>query len=245
MSEKIILTPDGFLIESFEEEDSKLIEKNDPQVFAYLRSFCEIDPYTTLWDIMDTVRNNEMLSLFLSKYCWCPDINLFHQELDKKPIINENDKVDCLEVYWSSSNHEPTKELSIFAEFHGIGSEFEEEDENIKETFSLSASPLNEYAHLKVKLNKQVKLYSSVDLSKKYKKPEVILDSEKDFTLLDILDAIYWDISYYGPPESRDLFMDELTEKWNNIKNDLSFEDLDLEDVDFADFDDLEDYEDE
>ena len=36
------------------------------------------------------------------------------------------------------------------------------------------------------------------------------LSSECEFSLLDILDAIYFDISFHGPPSQRDEFIDEM-----------------------------------
>ena len=227
MAEKVTLTPDGLMVSRWNgetrENDEELMEENCPTVLSHLRTYCEIDPDTTIWHIMDFVRKNEALTFFISQYTWTNSIDEFHAELDKPAVIDENDKMDHLEIYWSADYHKSKKYTSfgMSAGFHGVGLPLKAEDQEAAnaengydlpvgfiERYSVSASPINQFAHLKLTLNTDVNVYRL----KRYPKTDniKILSSECEFSLLDILDAIYFDISFHGPPSQRDEFIDEM-----------------------------------
>lgn len=229
MSEKVTITPDGLVVSRWnaetQENDKELIEENDPTVLSHLRTWCEIDPDTTIWHIMDFVRKSEVLSMFISQYAWCNGIDEFHEELDKPAIIDENDGMDHFEIRWDVDYHKSTKFTSfgLSPSFIGVGLPITEEKQKEKrseddprgelpigfvETYSVSASPLNTFAHLKLELNTTVDVYRL----KRHPKTEniKILASECAFSLLDVLDAIYFEISFHGPPDQRDEFLDNM-----------------------------------
>jgi hypothetical protein len=230
MAEKVTLTPDGLMVAQWnpdtEEQEEELMEATDPTVLSHLRTYCEIDPDTTLWHIMDFVRKSEVLTFLISQYTWCSNIDDFHNELDKPAIIDENDKMDHLEVCWAvdylkTSNY---TNFGMTPEFHGVSLPLTAEDQAAAsaesgfeqavgriEKYSVSASPLNQFAHLKLVLNAKVEVYrlKKHPKLKNYK----LLTSECDFSLLDIIDSIYFDISFHGPPDQRDKFVEELKEQ--------------------------------
>ena len=135
MAEKVTLTPDGLMVSRWNgetrENDEELMEENCPTVLSHLRTYCEIDPDTTIWHIMDFVRKNEALTFFISQYTWTNSIDEFHAELDKPAVIDENDKMDHLEIYWSADYHKSKKYTSfgMSAGFHGVGLPLKAEDQ--------------------------------------------------------------------------------------------------------------------
>jgi hypothetical protein len=66
-----------------------------------------------------------------------------------------------------------------------------------------------ELAHLPVKLNNQCHLYDNKKLA---------FSGQKDFTLLEVLDAIYWDISFMGGPEDNSDFLEEMKDRVESIE---------------------------
>ena len=232
MADKVVLTPDGLMVSEWKEGafEEELIDKDDPTVLSYLRTYCEIDPDTTLWHIMDFVRKNEALTFFISQYTWCNSIDEFHLELDKIADIDENDKIDHLEIHWHVDYNKSKKytNFGMAADFHGVGLPLTKEDQKeineengydlpigFIENYSISASPLNQVSHLKVTLKTDIDVYRL----KRHPKTEniKILTSECEFSLLDIIDAIYWDISFHGPPSQRDEFLDGIKEQMEEI----------------------------
>lgn len=227
MAEKVTITPDGLLVSRWngetQENDIELMDENDPSAISHLRTYCEIDPDTTLKDIMTLVRKNEGLNLFISMYSWCNSIEEFHAELDKLPVIDENDSMDHMEIRWATFYNKSRNytDFGLSAEFIGVGLPLKEERDGLPvgfiETFSISGSPIEQFAHLKVHLNPKVEIHRI----KRHPKIESIklLSSECSFCLLDILDAIYWEISFHGPPSQRDDFMDEMRELVTDIES--------------------------
>ncbi len=232
------MTPDGLVVSRWncetQETDSGLMEENDLKVLSSLRTFCEIDPDTTLWHIMNFVRKNDALSQFLSQYSWCNSIDAFHAELDHPAVIDENDGMDHMEVRWAVDYHKTNSHTSfdLSPDFVGVGLPITKETQQRRqddprgelpigfiETYSVSASPVNQFAHLKVVLNTEVVICRV----KRHPKVENcrLLSSECGFSLLDILDAIYWDISFHGPPTQRDEFLGEMKERMDDIETGL------------------------
>lgn len=229
--EKVVLTPDGLLFERSDEK--KLIGDNDPTIIKYLRTYCEIDSDTTLYDVVNFVRRNKFLCIHMSLYSWCNDIDHYHSEIDNKAVIDENG-IDHLEIRWTATCDEH-KEGSFFTfdkEFVGIGrGEKDKNQENYHlETYCVDLCPLNEIAHLKVVLNTNVDIYKNNYVTVT---DQVLLAKSKTcFSLLDVLDAIYWNISFYGSPTKRDEFLEKIDDRMQegfDIKDFCPEEDSDSE----------------
>jgi len=239
MSEKVTLTPDGLLISQWNDDTSEYeveLMGEDENVFSHLRTYCEIDSDTTLWHIMDFVRKNELLRSFLAPYAWCSGIDDYHAELDKPPVIDENDGMDHMEVYWRVMYHKSRKytDFGMSGSFHGIGLPITEENQKEKskdnprgelplgfiEKYSTSGKPLNLFAHLKVTLNPEVKVYR---LKRSVPAKSVcILTSKCSFSLLDVLNAIYDDISFFGTPEQRDEWTNGMHDRIKEAREDIA-----------------------
>lgn len=172
-------------------------------VLRHLRDICIIKSGTTLLDIMSFVERNDLLKVIIAEYSWCSHIDKFHaqvhEERASKP--DPDDKMDCLEIYWHGSYYKQA--FDIDTGFHGINSLGD------KVTYSVSYSPMSDLAHLPVTLNDRCQILG--------KNREVLFDGKKHFTLLEVLDAIYWDISFMGGPEDNSAFLEEMNDRVESI----------------------------
>jgi hypothetical protein len=107
--------------------------------------------------------------------------------------------------------------------FHGIGPAKEDmkiaarPDGNIN--YSVSYSPMWKLADLPVRLNKTFDVYEPFDTNNPKKRPEKLLTATREYTLLEVLDAIYWDISFMGGPEDNANFIERMNDEMDQIKS--------------------------
>jgi hypothetical protein len=184
-----------------------------------LRSKCEIEEGVTLADIFNVVEQDEALTVVIAKYAWCEPIKEFHAQA--KLPRPETDKERLLYI-----------ELSKYAEFHqykgdalptfDISTHMTAYAEN-GDHYTISYTPLNEVAHLMVKIKPEMEFQKNYENIPDWK-------CTTYFTLLDLLDTIYYDISFQGGPEDNKRFLKHLDEMMTEIKEHpeqcVPFEDL-------------------
>lgn len=226
MSHSVKFTPNGLFYSDWSKKERKEIWRRvkKKNVLIYLRDKCEIEEGTTLRDIFRTVQNYKRLKFIISNYSWCRMIEKFHEQAEE-PAIETKEKIDFLEIYWVTDHDEYKNETSfdISSGLHGIGDAPADEencfpDENGKIKWSVSCTLMQEMAHLPVKLNKEVNVYSAWKLtSRPVEKPTELFKANRDFTLLEVLDSIYWDISFHGGPEESKDFLNQLKQMKEEI----------------------------
>lgn len=216
MSQYLEFTPDGLLLYKWNSKKQKYIRSRPKKktICTHLRSLCEIAEGTTLKDILNAVDKYKFLKFFVSQYSWCWAIDEFHAQVNEEHFdVKENDeeKIEYLELYWGAEVWE--NDFDLHTGFHGIGKETIDEltGQKYTERYSVSCTPLYEIANLPVKLNKEFKVY------KDFK--DVVLEGEHDYTLLEVLDAIYDDISFYGSPAESQQFLEDLKADVEEIKS--------------------------
>jgi hypothetical protein len=205
-----------------------LILKHEADIFSHLRRQCEIDSGTTLRSIMNFVRGNKILTAFVGSYCWANAIDEYHNLLDKESKISEN--VKELEISWVTDEiveyENPKRKkleierpnFSLSHDFHGLGPAGEEaknwngkEDELIK--WSVSGT-IDDVLDVPIKLSSEPLTYRKMHFPTEGGiKQTTILEGEAGFTLLEILDAIYWDITFYGSPHDSEEFHKDLMDR--------------------------------
>jgi len=251
----IKITKDDFLVSTWNGEIREYEKSipDDDRILALLSNSCEIDDGVTLKDIFVIVERYPSLVSFMGDYSKCFHINDFHQTAKEPQAEDTSDSeyvIDYLEIYksWHVNKYKGKISFSINEEFHGIGHYIKETDHhNIgdKERISVSYSPMNEIVHYEVKLNPNVSIFKPFD-PKNYKQSDerVLIEGETYFTLLEVLNAIYYDISFVGGPEDKEDFLEEMKERVDDIKDgtaelipmdDVFFEDLDDEDWNWDD----------
>jgi hypothetical protein len=239
MSEHAKIEKDGIWSYKWDGDAREYVKRRPRYIWTLLRCSCEIEEGVTLRDIFEGVAKLPDLKDFISQYAWCRHIDEFHEDARKMVLKMEPDPepLDHLEIYWHASTHNYKKKNSIdlSAGFHGIG----KPNEQGFTCYSVSYSPMWELANLPVKLNTEVSIY---DPKMRDGKAKLIFMGERDFTLLDVLDAIYDDISFMGGPADNAAFLEEMKETTEKIKSGeletVPWEDLGLdEDEDEETFD--------
>ena len=213
MIHKVRITKDGFLAEKNDGEEVLL--KND-NIFAGLRSECEIDEGVTLGDIFNLVDKNEHIKNFLSNYCLL-NIDAHHASALREP--EEHERLSYLTIDWSAEVwlYDEHNDLDLYPHFCGFKDE--DGDDN---RYGLDFTPLSQLVYLPVKLNtdSSIHIMGEKERGKGWKlegRPAYI-ECERCFSLLDILDGIYWEIGFHGNPEDKEGKIEEINETVEEIK---------------------------
>lgn len=168
------------------DEENNLISQDDEM--ACLMSRCNIYTNTTLGDIFRFVSNNKILEDFISKFSVC-DVSAFHDAARIKP---EKLSTEIKHLQISSHGELICKKFYILSRFYGVTGNITKKAEiPPAEQHSVTMTPMRELIHLPIILNHKFIIRFS-------KNSKVFVDCLKEFTLLDVLDAIYWDIGSYG-----------------------------------------------
>lgn len=182
----------------------------------HINNICEFDEGVTLKTIMNVVASDELLTKIVAFYSSVNNIEDFHKEVNKKCAKKANE-VDYLEIYRSGQINDG--EMSVWTDWHGVNTKEKCKHCGKKDWpdhghyISYSYTPVNEVAHLPFKLNERFILREDYD--------KVVLDVNQKFTLIEVLNAIYYDISFHGGPKDRDKFLGEMNEQVRKIKKEL------------------------
>ncbi len=169
----------------------------DDRILTYLRyTIRDIEPGTTLGDIFRAVEGCPLLESFMAQYSWCFDIFAFHREA-KKPLVKlfdpenvDDDPLLAIVVKQYSVIDDPHGHPCFGTDIYGRGVKCGK--------YGISMTPVNELAVLPVEIEK---------------------DGWDGMNLLQFLDAIYWEISFYGnTPATRDALRDDLRTTVAEIK---------------------------
>ena len=239
MSEHIEFTPKGLVLHKWDEDKRKFVRKRPKKltVCTHLRSRCEIAEGTTLRQIFEAVDRYRFLKLVIGQYSWCRAIDEFHAQA-QEPMQRREDaeQIDYLEIYhwpevhkYTEKKKHPggTRERKIVVDFdtsvgfHGIGPAKGDDLQYSTDgtiPYSVSYSPMYEIADLPVKLKKEFTVYTPFEPGKKTEDRE-ILKATREFTLLEVLDAIYWDISFMGGPDDNAEFLGCMNERMEEIES--------------------------
>lgn len=210
----ILIKKDGF----WERSKKKIRRVKKSSVLSCLKETVEIEDGVTLLDLFRIVGKHKLLKLFISQYSNCPALEEFHAQAEE-PMRNENDEypLDYLEVYW----HGGVQKDNIYtsASFHGISTPRDPENAYVDGTapIGISYSPMWELADVPLKLNTQIKIWGK--RNSKTLKQEIVFEGQKQFTLLDVLDAIYDDISFMGGPQENAEFIDSMNSLVEDLKS--------------------------
>lgn len=230
--EHVEICPDGLFYYKWNGEKRKFIRRRvkKSKAVSYLRQPCKIIAGTTLGQFFEVIDKYKLLKLVISQYSWCHAIEEFHAQA-KEPMRGEESNVDYLEVYWHAEVESFTEKIKhpgglrekiksadfeLSADFHGIG----KSDENGFQQYSVSYSPMYDLADLPIILNEKFDVYEPWE--NKHNKdnlPQKILESKRNFTFLQVLDGIYWDISFMGGPQDNLEFLEDLDDRMEAVNS--------------------------
>lgn len=200
--DKVLVTKQGFVAVDSDGGKSQF-------GLSDLRRGVEIEEGVTLRDIFDAVDANNELRYFISNYSWCSKIAEFHLAArePKQPTASDETELVALEVLMRVDIHELSndKHMNVFGEFLGVGAD--------GTSYSVSFSPMSSIADLPIRINENA-------FFSRYGKET--LDRERinmSPSFLEFLDAIYYDISFYGGPEEAKEMRDSLVTMVKEIED--------------------------
>lgn len=246
--EKVEFTQEGLFYHRWNRKQKKFIKKKVKKlnVLKHLRDICTIENGVILKQIMNTVDSYKLLKLVISQYSWCSSIEDFHKQVNEENQFDPNDDqdeiIEYLEVYRQADAKELVEKIKhpgglrerirtisyeANYDFHGKGictSKKEGMDyatgSDGKVRYGVSYTPLWKLANLPVIIREEFDVYESFD-SKRHNKnnlPEKLLTTKKEFSLLEFLDAIYWDISFMGGPQDNEQFLQSMKTQVEEIE---------------------------
>jgi len=200
MADKVHITRHGIRAFEWDGEAKQYVEKKIPTALRILRCACHIDSDVTLGDIFRGVQQDPDLVRFLEAWAWC-DLGAFHAEA-RKPATAASDLayIEIAKYFqWDELEAQETVDLS------GIG----EPDEHGHSHYAIDFTPVNELAHLPVRLKPQMEIH---------KDHQRLGEAPCCFTLLDVLGEIYWEIGFHGSPADRDERRAEIEESMREVE---------------------------
>lgn len=226
MGDKVHITKAGFQALAWDGEAQQYVEEHLPSMVCRLRCACHIDQGVTLGDIFKAVAADRALCDFIGEYSWC-NMDIFHAEAEREPPAREdhnNNKLKYLRLSKRFEFHEDLDpELSsgdMDIDFSGLGPPTPDDLENghaHPDTdgniyWALDFTPVNELRDIPVRLD------PIMEIRKGRCGEETIAKVTAWFSLLEVLDGIYMEISFHGTPAKRDAVMATLQEQVEDIK---------------------------
>lgn len=186
------------------------------EIVNYLSDNVELGESVTFKRLFEIVSSNlrkfnEIFYSSLGGYALEP----YLQEIENN--VTETIESDYLELHWFCDKYD--NELNICPSLHGI---------SIKEdqVYALDFTSLNNLKNCIVKINETVEIY---DYTKIKEKGEETIDNkeflitlgDKAFTLFELFNGIFYEISFHGGPQDKQERLRELEESIDEVKDNL------------------------
>lgn len=203
MSDYVVFEHDRLSAYKWDSDLTTYVES--PFRLSDIRCRVQIADGVTLGEIFESVDKLPELKNFISAYSWCRAIDEFHHDA-RQPITKSSHEVELVQLVVSSygelSEYKKEKHFDICTDFIGRDA--------AGERWSVSYSPMSNLAHLPVIIDEKFVVRKNYT--------EEVLTATKTFSILEFLDAIYWDISFHGSPTDNIEFLKELKESINEIE---------------------------
>jgi hypothetical protein len=208
MSAGLYITKKGFKLVEWDGDVCAYVDKQISNILHELRSTCYIEKDVTLGDIISIVADDKLLTALINKYSWC-DVKAFYTEL-RKPIATRSD-LNAIEISRYIEIHKGHKtDIPTIEETMNV-SGCDDEHSN----WAIDFVPVNEIAHVPVRLNNLLKIYDF----RGENGISTLVEGTTCFSLLEVLSEIFYEISFHGSPSSRNDRMNELLIAVEEIKS--------------------------
>lgn len=214
-------TPQGLVAGYWNEQNKVYVPYLVKKPMSNLRKLCKIEG-ATLRDVMSYVRKNKELSTFLSTYSWC-NIEAWNAILDDPAHDSDDeDEIHYHQISWEIEIHDYGMEICTHLSMIGEISQSTREmcpdlDPSITTERYAYGGQLTDVLDLPVILDEKVDIILWDDTER-----SSLNQTTRDFSLLEILDAIYWEISFYGSPSATKEVFEDLAEQVSDIKEGLA-----------------------
>lgn len=190
----------------------------------------------TLRDVLKACSDSEIPLKVLECILHCSYIEDLCKEAESKPFCDKGD-MEYLEVYWwgSKGTYDGVKESSNCWGFHGIGILNRYSDDivkmyehmgkelpkNFRENYAIEFTPMYELCDYEIRMSP--KLHITNYDAEPTQRNDVDEDVEfvPSITLIELLYAVFWEISFCGSPEDRDAKSEELSKTVEEYRKDV------------------------
>jgi len=181
--------------------------------FEDLMRKVDVDYEFTLRDVINSVVNSKIPLVFLKEMLHCNHLEEYQIEMKSKRFKGDAN-IEYLEVYWLGDRDESGNNSSW--SFHGVGPKdlianpehYSTEElckilydrvDDYRENWAIEFSPMYELANYPVKISKEMTIadWSKDGIDNKK------IDFKPSITLIELLYAIFWEISFFGNPMKR------------------------------------------
>jgi len=225
VSDALIITPDKVLYRAWnrdiKQEETK--EVDPEELFGCLWDIVEFQGVITLRRIFELIDVDPELWESTIQENLLPLL-----EEMKKPAKQEvaKDGMERLQIYWGAELRisEGEKEFSLWPSFHGYGKYIRTEDDHSPMedgediAYAVEFTPVNQLADY------PIELLTAVEVIKQdhdhMEAPEETLDlGHKPFMLLDVVKAIFCELTFAGTPDQRDEQWGEINKAYDEVKS--------------------------
>lgn len=207
-------------VSNHRDEEDELITGKD--LLGVLRDQIEIGENDSI-TLRDLFRIFEPIKDFISAYSSI-DYDAYLAELNKPIdwVKKESCPIDHIAIKWTAEYWKEYNEFNTGVDACGVDSSvpvdqhgtWEEGAEHSKSRYwAIDAQSMNSLADMPIKLDSKFNIMNFDD--GKY----IAQSWDRKFSLLDVVDAIFYEVSYFGLPEDRDAFMGMLGDRLEAVKN--------------------------
>lgn len=193
----------------------------------------KISDGVVLNDIFEIVARDPEVCDFIFANCFVKEYVDSWKTKTMKTGPNEYDPdgFEYLELYWAPDYHtdrngKGTVDGLNLAGFHAIGWELREDkieewgkyDKGTRISWGFGGTSFAEYLHLPIKLNKEFKIMECIHKIKPGEYLPTLFEAEREYSLHDIIEGIFYELSFYGTDEERKEKFDEIEKSIDEIK---------------------------
>jgi hypothetical protein len=199
--------------------------------FGYADLMKEVDKSQkfTLRDLICICVKSSIPMEILHDILRCRYIEDYWKEINKKPFDNHNN-IDYLEVFWlgEKSSGDFEDQDRDFWGFRGVGKEgviskdvikyckfTKEQKKTYRESYALEFSKLHTLSDLPLKIKDKLEICNYLNI--KSQSGVKIIDYAPSITLVELLHAVFYELSFYGSPEERDQELNDLRARIEDI----------------------------
>lgn len=207
----IHITKQGFEHLEWDESSRQYVKEDFVSYYCMREGVTKVEESVTLADIITFTARDEMLSILVGAYSGCNVLD-FEEELKQGivPLPPGYDIQYCtvaMEVrVWSASKRKNPKTLEVTLDFHGCG--------DGKKRYALDLAPLPKIAALPFQLRSNASFERIAEDSEEQ-------EDGLEYTpnLLEVLDAIFFDLSFHGSSVEKAARREEIDLKLQSIQN--------------------------
>lgn len=221
MIQQVVIKKDGFYVDVYENGKEDQVKLDE--CLYVLRNKVVIDDGVTFGDIIRAIHSHPELESFIGVYNNC-NAKEHNEFILNVPSENKDANMDWLEVSWTARIW--TGSLDLWVDCFGMGKEGTTEDGE-REHYAIDLTPANKLVDLPVKINTDLDLYFAgsgkvvgEDI-RTTKHGSSYIKAERFISFLDLLDALYEEISFFGSNEGKEQVLEDLKEASEEMEEKL------------------------